>query len=490
MGLRASLAPPEAPRPAWRWHDPRWMSLPVSAFTRGDRRMEAENYLTSGFGVRVAIEARKAGLTCLGEVARVWQPSRLKGIQVSREFGTPFLAATQLFDLRPVPRKWLSIDRTHESADRFVTRGSILVTCSGNVGRATLARQVHEGVLVSHDLLRIEASAPEWWGWIYAYLRAAQVREMLKTVQYGHIIKHLETTHLNVLPIPKLRDDLLADFGAKALQITRLRDQAEERVTVAENHFEGCIGRVDAKDLGEGGFSVKASSIFEGRRRIDASVHNPAVTKVRRHLKRNGQGVTRLGDLGFDCWLPTRFKRVPAEDGAELMDSSDLFEINPDGGRVIADGDFGDPHRGRVEPGWLLVARSGQAYGLNGSITVATAAHQGKVISDDIIRVAPRTSAAIPVGYLFVALSHPTLGRPLVKSIIYGSSIPHLEVTDLQDLPVVRLAVADETRIADLADQASASWAEADLLEQGIAREASDLIDRFIAGQKAFLAED
>lgn len=48
----------------------------------GDRRMEAENYLSYGYGVRLAIESRAKGWVRLSNLAHVWQPSRLKGIQV------------------------------------------------------------------------------------------------------------------------------------------------------------------------------------------------------------------------------------------------------------------------------------------------------------------------------------------------------------------------------------------------------------------------
>ena len=99
----------------------------------GDSRMEAENYLEGGYGIRLAMEARQAGWANLGRLAKVWQPLRLKGIQVSRELGTPFLSATQVFDLRPAPRKFLSLNHTNHAASRFVTPGTILVTCSGSV---------------------------------------------------------------------------------------------------------------------------------------------------------------------------------------------------------------------------------------------------------------------------------------------------------------------------------------------------------------------
>jgi hypothetical protein len=60
------------------------------------------------------------------DLARVWQPSRLKGIVVPPGTGTPFLAAGQVFEARPVPRKWLSLAKTPGASERFVESGKIL----------------------------------------------------------------------------------------------------------------------------------------------------------------------------------------------------------------------------------------------------------------------------------------------------------------------------------------------------------------------------
>ena len=97
----------------------------------------------------------------------------------------------------------------------------------------------------------------------------------------------------------------------------------------------------------------------------------------------------------------------------ELMDSSSMYEINPDITRKIAEVDFGDEYRGQVQPGWMLMSRSGQSYGLLGTITLATEAHVEKVISDDVMRIAPHEHTIMRPGYAYVALSHPVLGRPL-----------------------------------------------------------------------------
>lgn len=482
MALRARLTPPRETKVDWPWHKVKSSSLRASLLFGGGRRMEAENFLASGFGIRLAMEAKAGGWSTLSTVARAWQPSRLKGIQVNREYGTPFLAATQVFDVRPIPRKWLSLNRTGGHSERFVKPGTILVTCSGDVGRATLADATIQGMLISHDLLRIEVANPNWWGWVYAYLRAPITREMMKAAQYGHIIKHLETHHLDALPIVHLGEQQRATFTARVESVLERRSKAHSLTLEAENLFEGAFGPCAVSDFGEMGFSAKASELFSARRRFDAWHYNPSSKAIYDHLGAKALSWSSVEGLGFDVWLPTRFKRVAASEGPELLDSSDLFEVNPDITKRIADQNFGDPYAGRVKAGWLLLSRSGQIYGLNGSAMVAGVCHEGKIVSDHIIRIAPR-SAQCRVGYLLMAMSHPTLGRPRVKALPYGSSIPEIEVFDVQKFMVPRLDDTTENAIADRVEEAALLRDSADTLESEIASDADAVISEFLANK-------
>ena len=142
-----------------------------------------------------------------------------------------------------------------------------------------------------------------------------------------------------------------------------------------------------------------------------------------------------------------------------------MFEINPDLPKRIADIDFGDAAQGRVMAGWLLLARSGQTYGLNGTLAIANKFLQDKIISDHVIRMRPKEVFRSRVGFIYTALSHPILGRPLVKSLAYGSSIPEIEVEDVNNLQVIRLSENFENRIADLAEDAARLYADADIRE-------------------------
>ncbi len=480
MAARARLSAPRQERDDWPWHHAKWTALSASLLMAGDRRMEAENYLAGGYGIRLAMEARKAGWTNMGKLAKVWQPLRLKGIQVSREFGTPFLAATQVFDLRPVPRKFLSLDRTNNAANRFVTPGMILVTCSGSVGRATLASKPHEGILISHDLLRVEPQQEKLWGWLYAYLRAPQTRAMMTSAQYGHIIKHLEVSHLNALPMPVLRDELLESFQAETQRVLDLRKRSYELMVDAEREYATCFSSITIANDDVPGFSVRANEMFGRRRRLDGSCFVPSVKSIIAAFQKQAKAVVPLSSLVDRIFVPGRFKHIYGDGGSPYLDSADILEVNPDIAKYVLSLSHEEQMEYRVEAGWLLVPCSGQVYGNIGHTVLATEWHTNKVLTNHILRVCP--SKQIRSGYLQCVLGHPLLGRPQMVRFAFGSSVPEIAAEDVAAVSIPRLGTAIEDRLAEMMEESAKARAEADLLEESIATEAESIIDRFIAG--------
>jgi hypothetical protein len=480
MALHARLSAPRPERIDWPWHTPKWTALSASLLFGDDRRLEAETYVSSGYGIRLALEARKTGWTRMSHLARVWQPSRLKGIQVSPEFGTPFLAATQVFDLRPVPRKWLSLDQIKDANTLFVESGKILVTRSGNVGRATLAHKPHENVIISDDLLRVEPLQEKYWGWLYAYLRSPQARAMMSAAQYGHIIKHLEASHLNALPVPLLRDDLLVKFGERSKEILSLRSQAYEMAAKAEAIYSKCFPSFQPATNVDTGFNINAAEMFKHRRRLDASCFNPTAHNVVQAFQVHAQTINLLSDMVEKVAVPGRFKHVYGDGGAPYLDSADILEVCPDITKYVLSLSEIEQMEYRVEPHWLLMPCSGQVYGNIGHVVMATDWHVGKVLTNHILRIVPKAGSVRP-GYLQCVLGHPTLGRPLVIRFAFGSSVPELASEDISTVPVPRLASSIEDEIADLMESSVDSRTKADEIEEGFAADAETLIDRFLA---------
>lgn len=442
--------------------------------------MEAESYLAGGYGIRLQIEGQRFGWLRLSDLAQVWQPSRLKGILVSPQFGTPFLAATQVFEARPTPRKFLALSKTSDAQQRFVDAGTILVTCSGAVGRTTLAYGPHIGVLISHDLLRVTPKDDTVNGWLYAFLRSEQARAIMTSAQYGHIVKHLEPHHLHELPIPLPAVPHLRKFQEWAAQVLSLRTRAYSLMLEAEEKFASAIGDVTPDENQEVGFSVVTSSIHTGRRRLEAAFHTPVVRAILARFSKVGRRVQRLRDVAERVWWETRFRRVFGEEGVPYFSADELFSLNPPVTKRVLVEQAENAENFFAEPGWLLMACSGQVYGLNGSVTMVTERHRDVFFSHDLIRITPDWNLIRP-GYLLTALSHRRLGRPLVIRSAYGTSIPHLDPGDVADTPVVRLKQSIETAVADAMEESQSLFGEADTIENSSTDEATRLVGRYLS---------
>jgi hypothetical protein len=444
----------------------------IRRIATGDRRLEGETYLSAGFNLREAITTKTGGWVYMSDIAHVVQPNRLKGLLVSPKHGLPFLAATQVFDVKPTPRKFLA--RSQELLrDYTVDEGTILVTRSGSVGRAIQAYAPHRDTIISDDLLRVLPKNPALVGWIYAVLLSRSVREMATGVQYGHIIKHLEVAHLQELPIPLVDDGIAAGLSGRVSEVLALRNAAYDATKSAESIYAEAIGVVTTPG-NEEGFAIDSSQLTGRRRRLEASYYTPYTQAVLNRLP----SPQRLKELSLGVWWMTRFKRFYGDGGIPYLAADELFTTNPEPKKILVDPS--DRHEAYfVERDWIVMACSGQTYGLNGAAALMTPASEGVFFSHDLIRIRPNKKLIRP-GYLLMTLTHPTLGRPLLIRAAYGTSIPHLEPSDVAEFLVARLDDEIESQIADLMESAAQSRSLADQLERSIAAEADRIVRNLV----------
>ncbi len=442
--------------------------------------MEAAGLLASGFMTRMAMESKRTGWARLAEVAHAWQPPRLRGIQVGPRFGTPFLTASQVFDSPPIPRKWLSLEQTEHAQERFVTPGTILVTCSGTVGRTTLARKRLEHTLISHDILRVEPNHESLWGWLYAYLRAPSVVKMMQATHYGHVVKHLEVEHLRELPVIQIDPNTLLTVTRKVQRIADNRNQAEELLAKAHAQLASAFRLNQGRPRRSMHSIAHVAEVSSGRRRLEGSFHAARVRALLERVTQHALRVDRLADVTARVWWMARFSRTFGEGGVPYMSADELFSISQISEKRVHLDPIPKHREYFVKKGWILMACSGQVYGLNGSVTLATKHDESFFFSHDLIRIAPRIDTIRP-GYLFAYLGHQELGRILAQRTAYGSSVPHLDPGDVENVLIGRLAAQQENRIADLAEEASRLNAEAAELERTIGRQADEVVRRFVA---------
>ena len=169
-------------------------------------------------------------------------------------------------------------------------------------------------------------------------------------------------------------------------------------------------------------------------------------------------------------------RRFYGAGGIPYFSADDVFTTNPQGGKRILVTPSDNHDSFFVRRGWIVMAGSGQTYGLNGAAALMTEWHEGKFLSDDLIRIVVK-EADVRAGYVQVALTHRTHGRPLLIRAAYGTSIPHLDPADVADFPLARLGANVEAAIADLAERSAAAQAEAELVERKMAADAGEIID-------------
>lgn len=198
-------------------------------------------------------------------------------------------------------------------------------------------------------------------------------------------------------------------------------------------------------------------------------------------MKKHASSTDRLKNLSHGVWWLPRFKRSfgSLEDGIPYMSADELFTVNPSLTKKILVDPNDDHDQYFVEDGWTLMVCSGQTYGMLGSSILANQWHELFFFSHDLIRIAADQDS-IRSGYLHTALSHPTMGRPALLREAYGTSIPHLEPTDVENFIIPRFDGAVEDEIAKVTEGAKIFLSEANELDQEIASDADRIIDSLL----------
>lgn len=473
---RVTAAAPAATEEA-RWSFP-WGAVPAALATVGDRRLEARSYLTDGFGLRNRLFASSDEVKSLDEVAKIWLPGRLKTYVVPPGRGLPYLSAGQVLEERPRVRKWIARAMVKDPQALKVDPSWLLLTRSGEVGKLTAVYDEHVGVIITDDMLRIEARDSADYGWIYAYMRTATFGAIARTAQYGHMIKHLEPAHVQGMPIPWPSDSLRTEVAQLASKAIDLRRQARRDQAAADSLYEAAVGytRSRAEVVHS---TVRASSLMSGRRRLDAQHHRGDVEELHRLIHSSAtHGVNTLQELSLSVSLGNRFKRFfdEGEDGTPYRSAGELFDVNPPVTKRIFSALLDNPEKYMLHAGSIIMACSGQTYGLLGRTKLLTEAHEGIFGSHDLIRILPDTTKVQP-GYLQTALSNESVGRPLVVKHAYGTSIPHLDPVDIRQLAIPRFTASIEKSIADHAEAAVKSNMEADSFETAATVRAQDVVN-------------
>ncbi len=444
----------------------------------GEQRLDASYYANEAFTAQRVVHDCGYEVKNLGQVVReIFILGRFRRIYATdKDAGWPYLSASETLTFRPQSDRLIAKDHAPKEAEwHFARRGWLLVSCSGSVGRITLATKRLEPYFLTHDLARLIPNQSPLAGYLYAFLASWMGQALLSKDQYGSAIKHLETHHIAGIPIPLLPETEQRAIHDKILRAYELRDEANELLDEANQRLHQELGLplfderlvpylpspadqpTNTPDLPHPrAFEIQASALDD---RFDASYHVPVARTVVALLNKGIYPARQLGQLAGDILIPPRFKRiyVSKEHGVPFLQGSHLPQMRPYDLKYLSRTKTHNLDRWVIHKEWVLVTCSGTI----GRVGLVSSAQDQWAASQHLLRIIPDKQKGHP-GYIAAFLMTP-YGQHQLMAKIYGGVVDELTEADtasiwIPDAPLNIQAAIGELVIAafEKKDQASA----------------------------------
>lgn len=194
--------------------------------------------------------------------------------------------------------------------------------------------------------------------------------------------------------------------------------------------------------------AVALSDVVARGKRLEASVFDVEAKQARATVVNGKYKWHALGGkdgLIQNAYYPGRFKRIYCDKrtGEAFYLPSQMAEVYPKSEKYISALTKCDISELRLKPNTLLLTRSGTI----GTVSLVSKTTQGKVYSDDVIRVS--FNEVYDTGFIYTFLKSKT-GSKILTTNGYGSVITHLEPEHLATVPIPDAPTMLKKKIHDL----------------------------------------
>lgn len=450
----------------------KYTSVGLSEVLSNNTRFEASAFNLDAKAAKYEVEHCKYGYVHLlgenGLVGNAFVRGRFKRIYVDKTEGIPFYQPASITDIYPQPAKYISKNTDVDLEALKVKKGMLLMTVSGTIGNCSIVGRTLDGVVFSHDLLRLNGKREYDTGYIYAFFNTRIGQQLLQTNNYGAVIQHIEPEHLKNIIIPNAPDLIKKKIHDLVIESYDLRDQSNELIDEAEQilykelqlpPIEDLKPKYFDKDVNLRNYITKLSQLDL---RLDCSYHTPICNSILELLNENAKSVVHCGDSNItkDILLPTRFKRtyVEAEHGIKLIGGKQINELNPSTEKYLAHSSLDDELK--LKANSVLITRSGTI----GRTTIVPKHWKEWIGSDHIIRIIPTNDDI--AGYLYCWLST-EYAQQLVKRNTFGAVVDEIDTNQLKNVEIPLLKnESKQKEINDKVIQANELRYQAYLKEQ------------------------
>lgn len=194
--------------------------------------------------------------------------------------------------------------------------------------------------------------------------------------------------------------------------------------------------------------SVSLSDVVSRGKRLEASVFDVEAKQAWTQVSKCKYGAVILGGgagIIKSAYYPGRFKRIYCNKGAgePFFLPSQMLEVYPKAEKYISALTKCDMQELKLKQNTLLLTRSGTI----GTVSCVSKTTEGKVFSDDVIRVTFKDD--YDLGFVYTFLKSKT-GNKILTTNGYGAVITHLEPEHLATVPIPDAPQELKKKINDL----------------------------------------
>lgn len=453
----------------------KWCSVSLSDVIHRGKRLEAGSYDVNGKAATQTIKNGKHGFSSLlnpdGLVKTAFHAPRFKRNYVEKSFGESvgFLGSSEMLDIKPSADKFIT-KALADKLDLFVKEETVLMSCSGTIGRVTFANKSLTPFALSQHIIKIVCH--KYSGYVYTCLLNDLVQKQIQSLVYGAVIQEIEPEHLEKVIIPDAPNEIKEKIHNLIIKSYKLRDEANSLIDQATyllvNELKlPDISKFEQKNIKNSAsvnaFNVRLSDLDS---RADASYHLPIVEAIIEHLKNYAEEVTTVGDkrISKQIILAGVFKRTYVEEeyGYPFLGGKEITQLNPKTEKYLSK----TIHKKRYEKelkvteNTILVTDRGTI----GTTTLVPRHWNGYAVSQNVLKLIPANDDI--AGYIYIFLNS-EWGVELVRRQTYGSVVDMIDNNSLASVEIPLLKNKDvQAQINHLALEANEKRYEAYLLEQ------------------------
>jgi type I restriction enzyme, S subunit len=190
--------------------------------------------LDGSFHVPIARAALTALAGCGAKLKRlvelteeIYVAPRFARIYVTEARGVPFLQGRSIPQYRPIDLQYISRRHTKKLSRWIIQQDTVLVTCSGTIGRVALSTGTEDGWAASQHIMRVRVEKGRSdAGYLAAFLRNPYGQHQLKAKIYGGVVDELTERDAAAIQIPDLPAQKQQRIGDLVREAYRKRDVA------------------------------------------------------------------------------------------------------------------------------------------------------------------------------------------------------------------------------------------------------------------------